>query len=290
MFCPKQVLLISGLLFCSWQGLATAENAPESSGNSLEQVIASRSAADKARDGARHPAETLTFFQLQPGMTVAEALPGSGWYTRILAPYLGAEGAIYGVNYVDEIWPLFGFMDEEEMKKRIAATGNFPGQVKKYTDNGIAIRSFTFSTVPEKAYKTVDRFLIIRGLHNLNRFESKIGSRSLALATVRVLLKDDGLVGVVQHRIPESADDAGADGSRGYLKQSSVVSVFEQAGFELVATSEINANAKDRPGPEDIVWRLPPSLNGSKDKPEQKAAMEAIGESDRMTLLFKKAS
>ena len=74
------------------------------------------------------------------------------------------------------------------------------------------------------------------------------------------------------------------------MKQSAVIAMFEQAGFELLASSEINANSKDRPGPKDIVWRLPPSFNGSKDKPELKAAMQAIGESDRMTLLFKKAS
>ena len=64
---------------------------------------------------------------------------------------------------------------------------------------------------------------------------------------------------------------------------------FEMAGFELVATSDINANPGDLPGPEDIVWRLPPSLSTSKDDPELRAKMEAIGESDRMTLLFKKA-
>ena len=87
---------------------------------------------------------------------------------------------------------------------------------------------------------------------------------------------------------PEDAPDEGADGSRGYLKQSQVIAMLEKAGFELVASSEINANPKDRPGPEDIVWRLPPSLNGSKDDPDKRAAMTAIGESDRMTLLFRK--
>lgn len=290
MFYPKKSLLIAGLLTISWTGLVTAESTAPVSSNDLDEVIASRSESDRARDGARRPAQTLNFFQVKPGMTVAEALPEGGWYTRILAPYLGADGAIYGVNYVEEIWPLFGFMDEKQIKANIESTDKFPRQVAKYTDNSINAQGFTFSTVPEKAYKTVDRFLIIRALHNLNRFESKIGSRSQALSAVRVLLKPDGLVGVVQHRIPESAKEDGADGSRGYLKQSAVIAMFEQAGFELLASSEMNANSKDQPGPEDIVWRLPPTLSGSKDKPERKTAMEAIGESDRMTLLFKKAS
>ena len=82
------------------------------------------------------------------------------------------------------------------------------------------------------------------------------------------MLKDDGLVGVVQHRAPESASDEWADGNRGYLKQSAVIAMFEEAGFQLVASSEINANPKDKPGADDIVWRLPPSLRGSKDDPE----------------------
>ncbi len=66
--------------------------------------------------------------------------------------------------------------------------------------------------------------------------------------------------------------------------------MFEAAGFELVESSEMNANPKDQPGPEDIVWRLPPSLATSKEDPQLNAAMQAIGESDRMTLLFKKSS
>jgi len=288
MFHAKKALFISGLALIACTGLAAAETA--AGPDSLENIIAARSDKDRARDAARHPAETLSFFQVSPGMTVAEALPGSGWYTRILAPFLGTDGALYGVNYVKEMWPMFEFMDEKTIKSRIALTAQYPAQVSQYTDNSIEAQGFTFNTVPEDAYNTVDRVLVIRALHNLKRFDATAGTGSQALAAIRVMLKKDGLVGVVQHRIPETADDAGSDGSRGYLKQSTVVAMFKNGGFELVSSSEINANPKDQPGPEDIVWRLPPSLSDSKDKPERKAAMEAIGESDRMTLLFKRAS
>jgi predicted methyltransferase len=255
----------------------------------LLQAVDARSAEDRARDGARHPAETLDFFKVEPGMTVVEALPGGGWYTRILAPYLGGEGALYGVSYADRMWPMFSFADEEWIASRLEETAQFPERVAQFTDNGIRARGFTFESVPPKVVGTVDRVLIIRALHNLNRFEEQAGTRTRALASVRSMLKDDGLVGVVQHRAPENASDAWADGSRGYLKQSAVIASFEQAGFQLVARSEINANARDKPGPEDMVWRLPPSLRTSKDNPELRAAMEAIGESDRMTLLFRKS-
>ncbi len=108
------------------------------------------------------------------------------------------------------------------------------------------------------------------------------------LIPAREMLAEDGLVGVVQHRAPESASDEWADGSKGYLKQSAVIAMFEQAGFELVAQSEINANPKDQPGADDFVWRLPPSLRTSRDDPALREAMLAIGESDRMTLTFRK--
>jgi len=262
--------------------------AQEASSPTLEAVIEARSEEDRARDPARHPRETLEFFQIEPGMTVAEALPGAGWYTNILANYLGSEGTLFGVNYQDRVWPMFSYATEEMVKKRIAMTRQFPKMVKDFTDNDISASGFTFNTVPTEATGAVDRVLLIRALHNLNRFEATSGTRSQAMAAIRAMLKADGMVGIVQHRASEDSDDALADGSRGYLKQSAVIEIFEQAGFALVATSEINANPKDQPGPEDIVWRLPPSLNGSEDNPELQEAMLAIGESDRMTLLFRK--
>jgi predicted methyltransferase len=103
------------------------------------------------------------------------------------------------------------------------------------------------------------------------------------------MLKDDGLVGVVQHRLAVPDQASGTDGSRGYLVEAEVIEAFEKAGFELVSSSEINANPADRPGPDDTVWRLPPSLATSKEDPALQAKMKAIGESDRMTLLFRKA-
>ena len=280
--------LLAPLLATALAAPALAQVSPESSA-SLAAVIAARSDQERARDGARHPQATLEFFQVEPGMTVAEVLPGGGWYTRILAPYLGGEGTLYGVNYADRMWSMFGFATDDWIAERVASTGAFPEMVVGFTDNGIEARGFTFSSVPPELAGTVDRVLFIRALHNLNRFEAQAGTRSQALAAARSLLKDDGLVGVVQHRAPPSEDESGTDGSRGYLEEADVIEMFEDAGFQLVDSSDINANPADQPGPEDTVWRLPPTLRTSQDDPELRARMEAIGESDRMTLLFRKA-
>ena len=182
--------------------------------DTLNAVLASRSDEDKVRDDARQPLETLTFFQIKPGMTIAEALPGGGWYTRILANYLGQDGTLYGVNYPDSLWPMLSYASPEWIAERIAATQNFTAKVATFTDNGITAQGFTFDTVPPEVEGTVDRVLLIRALHNLNRFQQKAGTRSQALAATHAMLKQDGLVGVVQHRAPATASKEWADGNK----------------------------------------------------------------------------
>jgi predicted methyltransferase len=68
-------ILVMRLLLAN--GLQAAEGADNEA--ALRQAIDSRSTEEKARDTARHLYETLVFFQVEPGMTVAEALPGGGW-------------------------------------------------------------------------------------------------------------------------------------------------------------------------------------------------------------------
>ena len=104
---------------------------------------------------------------------------------------------------------------------------------------------------------------------------------SQALKDTFDVLKPGGIVGIVQHAAPSDADDAWANGSKGYLKQTFVIEQMQAAGFEYVAASDVNANPLDLPGADDVVWRLPPT---TRDNPDTLA----IGESDRMTLRFRK--
>jgi len=250
----------------------------------LQAALDAQSDDHKARYGARNPGETLAFFGIEPGMTVAEALPGGGWYTKVLASYLGSEGTIYGVNYQDSVWTSFGW-SEERVARSVAGTGEFAGNVAQWNSNGIGAEGFTFGTVPESTAGTADAVLFIRALHNLNRFNDT-GVLEEAITAAHTMLKPGGVVGVVQHRAPENAADDWATGRAGYLKPSAVIAMFTAAGFTLDGTSEINANANDNPTEDDVVWRLPPSYSGGEDT---KADMDAIGESDRMTLRFIKS-
>lgn len=71
----------------------------------------------------------------------------------------------------------------------------------------------------------------------------------------------------------------------GYVRQDAAVALIEKAGFELVGTSEVNANPKDTKDHPEGVWTLPPTYR-LKDK--DRAKYQAIGESDRFTLKFVK--
>ena len=105
-----------------------------------------------------------------------------------------------------------------------------------------------------------------------------------AFQQIYAMLKPGGVLGVVDHRLPEAMDSALEEKS-GYMKRSSVVAFAEAAGFKLAGESEVNANPRDTHDYEKGVWSLPPTLT-NKDVDREKYV--AIGESDRMTLKFVK--
>ena len=58
-----------------------------------------RPQTDRARDAKRKPAETIAFAGLAPGQTVAEILPGDGYYTRILSKVVGPTGQVIALPW-----------------------------------------------------------------------------------------------------------------------------------------------------------------------------------------------
>ena len=233
---------------------------------------------DRARDAARHPVETMQFFGVTPSMKVGEFSPGGAWYSRFLGLYLGQSGKLVGL-YAN---PDLGAQNERARASIAAGVAKYPQDLATFT--GIPADAFTAMTlkdIPEEQKGTFDRILLARALHGLvasNRADSE-------LRAMRELLKDDGLIGIEQHRAKADAPFAYSSGPKGYLREADVIRLMEINGFELVAKSEINANPKDSANWPDGVWTLPPNL---RLKDQDKAKYEAIGESDRMTLLFRK--
>lgn len=259
-------------------------------GARLDAVLSAQPADVQARYEWRHPKETLEFFGVAPGMTVVDTLPGEVWYAGILADYLGPDGEVVGADYSPEMWKLFGGFVNEEFLARKATWANdwVAGSAKWAPAEGAKISAFAYGAVPERLKGKVDVLLLVRAMHHFNRFEDEGGWRTAALEDVMAVLKPGGIVGVVQHRAPEGNSDQWAEGDNGYLKQSQVIAAFDAAGFDFVGSSEVNANPADQPSESDVVWRLPPSLATSRNDPALRARMEAVGESDRMTLKFRK--
>lgn len=229
-----------------------------------------RSAENRARDVYRHPRETLEFFQIRPDMRVIEISPGGGWYTEILAPYLRGEGEL------------------------VAAIPAPDGRRARYRQNFLDLQSArpgVFGDVQIVTFDTpspmqlgpdgsADMVLTFRNTHNMM---SDSAEREAYAEFFRVL-EAGGILGVVQHRAAEGAD-ARESAEQGYVPQAYVVEIAEAAGFEFEEASEINANPADTRDYPEGVWSLPPVLRlGETDR----ARFEQIGESDRMTLRFRK--
>ncbi|PZU72766.1 MAG: methyltransferase [Brevundimonas sp.] len=217
----------------------------------LQAAVAaqSRPAADRARDAARHPYESLTFWGLTPGMTVVEIEPGgASWWRHILEPYAAATGGRYVA--VDKPLESMGVADG-----------------------------------------TADFILVARAFHNWSRD----GRTQPYLQAFFRALKPGGVLAIEQHRSAEGLNVADV-ASTGYVPESYVIREAQNAGFVLEARSELNANPKDDHDHPFGVWTLPPVRKSAQSNDpgarrltaEERAAFDAIGESDRMTLRLRK--
>src|SRR5687768_4214371 len=246
---------------------------PQASPAALAVAVAapSRTPSNVARDRYRHPVETLAFFGVRPSDTVVEIWPGGGWYTEILAPYLAAGG---GKLYTAA--PDWGRSGVDKLK---AANPKLYGAV---TFANFPALGATSARVPDAR---ADVVLTFRNVHNWRmgyRREDKQDYSAEAFRQIYAMLKPGGVLGVVDHRLPEDASDE-RERTSGYVKVSTVRRLAEAAGLRFVGSSEVNANPRDAADWPNGVWTLPPSLRlGEQDRDRYLA----IGESDRMTLKF----
>lgn len=279
---------IRQLLFfiaCAWlAACATGPSAPPAprapprdaaTAAAIERALGGdqRSAENRARDAFRHPVDTLLFFGLKPDMTVVEVWPGAeGWYTEVLAPVLAGRGRLYAALMPPQPGNEYVTTSLRRYEDKLASRPDIYGKVT-VTRLGADV----FDVAPAGS---ADMVVTFRNLHNW----MNLGFAKDAVAEMFRALKPGGVLGVVEHRGPpdEPQDPRAANG---YVSEQYAIDLITSVGFVLEARSEINANPKDTKDYEQGVWALPPTYRaGTRDREKY----EAIGESDRFTLRFRK--
>ena len=264
-------MLSRTLLLAAFAGFVATAAVPTFAADAkLAAAIAAptRPAGDRARDGARHPQASLEFWGLKPGQTVIEVAPGGGYWSEILAPYAKNTGGHY-----------------------IAATGKPDQRLPERFNNkavygDIHYTVFSNESGPLGPPNSADLVITARNIHD---WLWTPGMAEKGMRDFYAVLKPGGILAVEDHRADPRPQKG--DARDGYVATSTIVGLAEKAGFKLEAKSEINANPKDTKDHPFGVWTLPPvrrSAESGDDPKFDHRKYDAIGESDRMTLRFRK--
>lgn len=238
----------------------------------LDAAIASplRNPQAVARDRARHPAGELRFFEVSPRQSLIELWPGSGYWSEILGPYLAAQG-----HYTVALEPRSDSDEGPGVRAWRARIGEHRERYGTIGETRLDAGHLDLGP-PGSA----DRVLTFRNLHNW----MAEGYAAAVFAACFRVLQPGGILGLEEHR---GRDDRPQDplGKSGYVRQDYAIAMARAAGFELLGSSEINANPKDTRDWPEGVWTLPPTLTlGEKDREKYLA----IGEADNFVLKFRK--
>ncbi len=235
---------------------------------------------DSLRDPWRHPGDVLNFFAVEPHMNIIEIWPGGGWYSAILAPWIHKNGGVFTAA-------IFAPEPSDTLRQDLNTQYH-----KRFSDKALygdiritALGPKTESIAPKGS---TDIILSFRNVHNW----MADGYAQKAFHDFYKALKPGGILGIVEHRLPDSRGHDPKAHS-GYVQEAYIKKLAQDAGFEFLQSSEVNANPKDSADHPFGVWTLPPvkrtSPFGQKPDPGfDRTPYDAIGESDRMTLKFQK--
>lgn len=215
---------------------------------------ADRAPADRALDAGRKPAEMLAFFDIKPGMKVAELGAGGGYTAELLARAVGPAGAVYGQN-TKFILERFA---EKPWSERLA---------KAVMKPVIRVdREFDDPLPPEA--RDLDVVFMVLFYHDTVWMEIDRDKMNKAIFKA---LKPGGVFAVIDHSAREGAG-VSAVKTLHRIEEKVVREEVQRAGFRLEAEGSFLRNPGD---PRD--WNASPG-----------AAGDRRGTSDRFVLKFVK--
>jgi predicted methyltransferase len=187
----------------------------------------SRPPGDRGLDAARKPAEVMEYADVRPGQTVAEYLPGGGYYTRMLSDAVGPGGKIYALETTR--WGA----------DNINAAEAIPGQ-PGHANVSVDLAPFGQFHLPEK----VDLFWTTLNYHDLHI--AKYANVDMMAFNKHVFdsLKPGGVYFIIDHAAP---DGTGANLSPKLhrIEKATVIAEVTAAGFKLAGESDILRNPAD---------------------------------------------
>lgn len=254
--------LICRALSCGFLALCVSFNASAQSvlnAQAIQKVLTSseRPSEDVKRDAARKPEKILAFAGVKSADTVLDLFAGDGWYTELFSKAVGPAGKVYAQN--DEVIWRFA---QEGIKKR-TLDNRLPNVTR--LDN-IAIAKIN---VPDNS---VDIAFMALNYHDLFftqmmqdgklvKLRDNVVDHKAVLATIKRVLKDDGVVIIIDHFAhPGSGYEAANNQHR--IDPDIVKFQFDEAGFKLLEEAFYLRNDKDTLD----LSVFDPSIRGNTDR------------------------
>lgn len=213
-----------------------------------------RDAADVALDEGRHPAQTLQFFGIAPGMRIAEISAGGGYTAELLARTVTPGGVVYGHNapfvlqrFAQAPWK--ARLRKPVMKNVARIDAEFVNAIPDNISNLDAVLMVLF--YHDTVWQGVDRDLMNR--------------------TIFAALRPGGIYGIVDHSARRGSGLADVE-TLHRIDEAALRAEVEKAGFVLAAEDDFLRNPDDTRD-----WNASPRNAGEKR-----------GTSDRFVLKFVK--
>jgi predicted methyltransferase len=204
--------------------LGTVAQAQDEQATRMKTALASpgRPQADKDRDAARKPIESVQFLGIKTGQSVIDVFAFGGWFTEVLSAAVGPTGKVYGQN-PDFLTSRAEFVTAEKAR-----------------DDRLGNVTPVHADLAAGSVKNADAAITALNLHDVYNMGGEAGAVAFAKG-VFDSLKPGGVFGVIDH-----AGIAGQDNKAFHRIQiENAREVLTKAGFKIEAESKILANPAD---------------------------------------------
>ena len=208
--------------------MASADDEGEERGLTERLATGDRAEADKKRDASRKPGDVMVFLGVESGMTAVDLIAAGGYYSEVLSLAVGEEGRVYAQN-PPRVLQFRDGANDKAMTERLA--GNRLPNVQRLDQD--------LSEV-ELAPGTVDVAITALNFHDIYNGSGTAAAQAF-LGQVSKLLKPGGVLGVIDHSGAGGNDNAKLH----RIEEQKVRDAAEQAGFEVVGSSDLLRNPAD---------------------------------------------